>query len=167
MNGTNNTTGNRDIPSFINVFHSVLFEQMADMEALRITTSDNNTDSNLIKESMYEKYQKLFPSYVSLDETRSYNSNSSWNDTGNIPNYVDYNYEDAFAKNPSVGDLFQDTRSINNISSKPAETPCHLITSDEAESYQNIAFQLELIVQPIFVIIGFTFNTLAINILRR
>ena len=165
MTSTNNTTSNRDIPSYFNVFHSVLFEQMADLEALR-ATSDNPTDSDINKETLFKTYQTIFPSYVSLGDTGSYFRNSSWNDTDNIPNYLEYNYDDAFAKSPPIGDLFEDAGS-SNISSKSAETPCHLITSEEAESYENIAFKLELIVQPIFVIIGFSFNTIAINILRR
>ena len=47
------------------------------------------------------------------------------------------------------------------------ENPCHLITDEESLAYQNIAFQLELVVQPIFIFIGVIFNTIAINVLRR
>ena len=160
-----NSTIKRDNPnfSFMSVFHSVLFEQMADIEALG-AISENYTDSKIKKEDLFEKYQSLLPSYVSLADVNPYSLNSSWNTNRTIPLYTDYNYDPNLQKNHIIGDLFED---VGGASTSGTTDPCHLITSDEAASYQNIAFQLELIVQPIFVFIGFGFNTIAINILRR
>ena len=161
----NNHTMGRNIPtfSFMSVFHSVLFEQMADIEALG-AMSENNSDSKIRKEELFEKYQNLLPSYLSLSDVNPAFINGSWSSNRTIPTYPDYSYDSNLAKNPMITDLFEDM-------SVPATSengdPCHLITGDEAASYQNIAFQLELIVQPIFVVIGFGFNTIAINILSR
>ena len=153
MESTKNSTANRDIPSFINVFHSVLFGQMADLEAFR-ETPDNDTVLN------------PFPSYLPDSHKIDHFNDTSWNHAGGLYNNPDYGYDSVFLNNSLMHDLFEDT-GIARTSAEAAETPCHLITSEEAESYENIAFQLELIVQPIFVIIGFSFNTVAINILRR
>ena len=140
MESTKNSTANRDIPSFINVFHSVLFGQMADLEAFR-ETPDNDTVLN------------PFPSYLHDSHQISNFNNSSSNHTGVHSNNLDYDYDSVFLNHTLIRDLFEDT-GIIRTSAEAAETPCHLITSEGAESYENIAFQLELIVQPIFVIIG-------------
>ena len=160
-----NSTIKNDIPnfSFMSVFHSVLFEQMADIEALG-AISENYSDSKIKKEDLFEKYQNLLPSYLSLADVNPYSLNSSWNSNRTIPLYPDYSYDPNLSKNQIIGDLFE---NVDGASSSGTADPCHLITSDEAASYQNIAFQLELIVQPIFVFIGFGFNTIAINILSR
>ena len=158
---TQNTNSTHNIPSFMSVFHSVFFEQMADLESLR-ETSDNSSYNKIYKEELYKRYQNLLPSYFSLGDTTPYQNSSSLNDRGY--NFFDYNYNSNVNTNMTAGDVFEDAGS-NSISGEG--DPCHLISNDEAESYQNIAFQLELIVQPIFVIIGFGFNTVAINILRR
>ena len=97
---------------------------------------------------------------MSLNDITSYPPNGSWNNTDVFPNYFNFDYDSTDSKNPAIELLGRD--DISGV-----ENPCHLITTQEAASYQNIAFQLELIVQPIFVIIGFGFNTIAINILRR
>ena len=58
--------------------------------------------------------------------------------------------------------------STNDVGyTSKVENPCHLITDEESSSYQNIAFQLELVVQPIFIFIGVIFNTIAIKVLQR
>ena len=160
-----NNTADRDIPSFsfMSVFHSVLFEQMADIEALG-AISENSSDSKIKKEELFEKYQNLLPSYLSLADVNPYSMNDSWSSNRSIPSYPDYSYDSNLSRNSIIGDLFED---VSSEATSGITDPCHLITGEEAASYQNIAFQLELVVQPIFVFIGFGFNTIAINILSR
>ena len=160
-----NDTSSRDISSFsfMSVFHSVLFEQMADIEAMG-AISENDTVSEIKKENLFEKYQSLLPSYLSLADVNPYSMNDSLHSNRTIPTYPDYNYDSNLSQNTIINDLFED---VTDTGTSGIADPCHLITGEEAASYQTIAFHLELIVQPIFVFIGFGFNTIAINILSR
>ena len=154
-----NRSFNHDVPLSMSEFHSILFEQLANLEALRETYNDSS-NVKITKEKIYEEYQNLFPSYVSLNGIRPYPTNG----THVFPNFLHFGDDSTVPKYPTIGDLYKD-RSNDAISG--VENPCHRISNEEASSYQNIAFQLELIVQPILIFIGFCFNTSAINILRR
>ena len=127
---------------FLKDFHSVIFEEMANIEAVNVGL--NNSDSGKVaKESFHRAYMELFKPFIEgiklpLPE------HTQISDTAGLDLST---HDDGYASK--------------------VENPCHLITDEESLSYQNIAFQLELVVQPIFIFIGVIFNTIAINVLRR
>ena len=127
----------------MSVLHTILVKQMVDREAHR-ARSNYSSRWKITKAKLDEEHSYFFPSYDSPNDTSLYPPNGSWNNTG------------VFLENSNV-----DYNSIMIVN------PCHLISTEEVESHQNIAFYLEIVVQPIFVFIGLAFNTIAINVLRR
>ena len=127
---------------FLKDFHSVIFEEMANIEAVNVGL--NNSDSGKVaKESFHRAYMELFKPFIEgiklpLEEHTQPSDTSGVAHSSNDDGYT-----------------------------SEVENPCHLITDEESLAYQNIAFQLELVVQPIFIFIGVIFNTIAINVLRR
>ena len=133
---------------FAKLLHSVLFEQMADAEAA-FAASDNDNLTNLDQNVIFHRYAKFFIANIQSSYHNNRQANSTNPLSGNSNSYNDLPVV-------SSGDEFLFDENL-----------CLLISSTEVESHQNIAFQLELVVQPILVLIGFSFNTLAINILCR
>ena len=127
---------------FLKDFHSVIFEEMANIEAVNVGL--NNSDSGKVaKESFHRAYMELFKPFIEGIEL-PVQEHTQLSDTSGLDHSTN---DDGYATK--------------------IENPCHLITDEESLSYQNIAFQLELVVQPIFIFIGVIFNTIAINVLRR
>ena len=145
MGVINKTSVNSD---FAKLFHSVLIEQMADAEAA-FAASDNDNQTNIDQNEIFHRYAKFFIANIQSSYHNNRQANSSNSLSGSSNSFNDLPVV-------SSGDEFL-----------LDDNPCHLITSTEVESHQNIAFQLELVVQPILVLIGFSFNTMAINILCR
>ena len=137
----------------------MLFEQMADLETLDVTSDGSNA---FTREKFNAAYQKLFPPIVPLGDISSSLDNKIWN------------RHEAFSRNYPETSNFTDEYQKKWLSSDldwgnadQGDDSCNLITNEESLTYQNIAFYLELVVQPIFICIGFIFNTIAINVLRR
>ena len=127
---------------FLKDFHSVIFEEMANIEAVNVGL--NNSDSGKVaKESFHRAYMELFKPFIEGIK---------------LPLQEHTQLSDTSGVDHSTND--------DGFTSK-VENPCHLITDEASLAYQNIAFQLELVVQPIFIFIGVIFNTIAINVLRR
>ena len=132
-----NLSFNDDQTKFMSELHAILLEKLANLEAVRATSNDSST-SEIHKEKNYEDNQYLFPSHVLNNLNDDYDSM--------VSTYLEGLDKDAIPE---------------------LESPCNLITIEEVDLHQNIAYNLEIIVQPIFVFIGLGFNTIAINILRR
>ena len=127
---------------FLKDFHSVIFEEMANIEAVNVGI--NNSDSGKVaKESFHRAYMELFKPFIEGIK---------------IP----------LQEHTQLSDTSEVDLSTNDVGyTSKVENPCHLITDEESSSYQNIAFQLELVVQPIFIFVGVIFNTIAIKVLQR
>ena len=149
--------------TFLNVFHSLLFEEMADLETLETAISFNDSQKSVLtKNRFHEAFETLFPEFTSINRHPLVNPKYIQNPL--LPSYV------PFGPYPNISNHTRDDEAfvvLRNGAMEEEDDPCHLISNEESESYQQIAFSLELIVQPIFICIGFLFNTIAISVLRR
>ena len=155
-----NSSENYDFSKLINVFHSILFEQMADIEAI----SNNSESPKTSKERYKDAYEKLYPQFFPIDGISSNNQNVPWNHQEIFKKFLGPGKYKIMSNETMVGDTNVD---LIRKTTEQHEDPCHLITNEEMITYENVAFFLELVVQPIFICIGFVFNTIAINVLRR
>ena len=151
--------------SFLNVFHSLLFEEMADLESLEPSMSFNDSQNSVLTRKRFqEAFENLFPDFNSMNHHPLVNPKYNQNPVNIQPSYVNY------GSYPNISNYTKDDGAfvgLGNGAIEESDDPCHLISNEEAKSYENIAFQLELIVQPMFICIGFIFNTIAISVLRR
>ena len=153
-----NTTTNVDMSKFINVFHSLLFEEVADLEAL----SNNSKSSKTSRDKFYDVYSKLYPQFFASSDPLSLSDNDIFK------KYMGKGQHETMGNNSLLNDTATDEFMKGLMTPlKMDKDPCHLITKDEMMNYQNIAFFFELVVQPTFICVGFIFNTIAINLLRR
>ena len=159
-----NSTLGYDMPNLIREFHSLLFEQMVDLQILGRTSNDSSSPTN-VRKTLQEEYFKLLRPLVELEGMSSYPHNGSGNYQSVFPGYINFGERNFTMSNYQMAE--NGIPDVVHGDANKVEDPCHLITDEESMSYQDIAFQLELIVQPIFICIGFIFNTVAINVLRR
>ena len=127
---------------FLKDFHSVIFEEIANIEAVKLGL-DNSDYGKVAKESFHRAYMELFKPFIEGIKLPM-QEHTQLSDTSGLHHSTN---EDGYTSK--------------------VENSCHLITGAESLSYQNIAFQLELVVQPIIILIAVIFNTNAINVLRR
>ena len=155
-----NSSQSYDMSKFMKVFQSILFEQVADVEAM----SNHSQSPKTPREKFNEAYEQLYPPFFPLDGILSNNKNGPWNPQRLFPNHLGSGIFQTMGNETTVSEAppYLTTNSIEQH-----EDPCHLITKGEMITYENVAFFLELVVQPIFICIGFVFNTIAINVLRR
>ena len=156
---TNNST-------IMNVTSSLLSEASTDLETLKISMHSNDSQKSVLDTKLFlEAFEQLFPySNYSVNNQPSANPRYIQNPLNILPT----NLQSGLY--PILSNLTKDDVAfvgIRNGSLEALEYPCNLISNKESDSYKHIAFILELIIQPIFICIGFFFNTIAINILRR
>ena len=151
--------------SFMNLFHSLLFEEMADLAALENTKSFNDSQNSILtRKRFHAAFANLFPKFNPVKYNPFVNPKHIENPINMLPSYKNPELFSSLAHHQSNQHRFS---GIQNETTEQIEDPCHLITSEESERYEDIAFVLELIIQPIFICIGFLFNTIAISVLRR
>ena len=155
---TNNST-------VMNLFHSLLLEEMADLETLQTSMSFNDTTNSVSERNRFhEAFANIFPNFNFDNQHPSVNPKYIQNPVNVIPSYK---IPDKFLY-PTYHTNHEEVLSrLGNDTSEKMEYPCDLISNEESETYQDIAFILELIIQPLFICIGFLFNLIAISVLRR
>ena len=133
-----NSSENYGISKLLNVFHSIMSEQAADIEAMSNHSQSPKISSDTFNELLHRQF---------------------------FANFMDSEKSHPMDNDSLVNDVPKDLTTKRMIYQH--EDPCNLITKGEMITYENVAFFLELVVQPTFICIGFVFNTIAINVLRR
>ena len=130
----------------MNLFHSLLFEEMADLAALENTKSFNDSQNSMLtRKRFHAAFANLFPKFNPVKYNPFVNPKHIENSINMLPSYKNPELFSSLAHRQSNQHRFS---GIQNETTEQIEDPCHLITSEESEiGMLNIALVLKLLKQ--------------------